>query len=193
MKKNTKLSRWLSTSGPVSLKKAILLTTIIIVAFAGTTSAQIDEGCLAGSYQDYLLALRPDPNTSCTRISSIFSSFFRKKESFIPTDGTTTPVSVKKKIKMRFVIHEQNASGTQHNYRSGLSDFNHLNAIINNANALLNSMPVPTYPVPFTGSHIQNAKLQFELTGIEIVNDSDDTYNNNTNLFLFTVSIPIQF
>lgn len=163
-------------------------TLMLLCAVLASRSSIAQTGCIV-SQDANATAQRPSANMAgCTNNSAAYLDYFRHKENFIPAfDIITihgpeyTPETVIKKIKMRFVIHEPNASGPQINYRQ--ADTPQLKKIIAEANNLLGYMPTSTIGVNAgcTNCYVQNARIKFELTEIEFINDPGNGYYvNNT-------------
>lgn len=147
----------------------LLLACFLTNSIVATAQPGVDEGCLTRSNPT---ALKPVLNTSCGFNSGAYNNFFKLKESFIPQDGETTPVSVTKKVKIRLVVLESDPnSPVQTNYRSG--DISQLNYFVQRANYWLANIAAPSQPIPAVcGScHIVDSRIRVELTEVDFVTD----------------------
>lgn len=130
--------------------------------------------------------VQPPPDFQCGRSSDIFMNYFRHKESYQPGNNLfpiTNAPTVKKKIKIRFVILNPFLD-IQKNFWNTPADISKLNYLANRMNYHLNHNAYPSHPVSgFSSSYynLSDTKVQVELTDIAFVYDPVTTYGIGTD------------
>lgn len=160
----------ISTSHRLQLKIIITFVFLLLTTpFArGQDSVSFNHSRVTG----HTLPNPGDPNAPlCAPSSAVYNSFFKLQSSYVPENGQTRPATVTKKIKLRFVIFEQNNTGpVKTNFRPSDTDTLHLMATW--LNQMMSNLETPNNPaVSICGScHVKDERLRVQLVDIDFVN-----------------------
>jgi hypothetical protein len=114
---------------------------------------------------------QPPLATSCQRQSPQYLDFYRWHTNYIPKDNIN-PLTIEKKVKMRFVVIEANPlSPTKQNFRPG--DETKLYQWVNKLNYFSsNLVPLNKPTLTCDPCHVNDQRIRFELTEIEFVTNA---------------------
>jgi hypothetical protein len=155
-----------------------ILSVVLLSMFSQSVSAQSSNVCrmnwtrLPSADQD--LQRRPPVVTNCGHSSEVYNNFFRQKESFLPSNLTTTPATVNKEMKIRFVVINPNPNAPkQLNFTSANMD--KLNLLVQELNVRSSFISAPNKsPSTCNPCHLHNQRLSFKLTDVEFVTSTND-------------------
>lgn len=113
------------------------------------------------------------PLYACLGNSTVFKSFIKVQQNYIPQDGIISPLTVPKKIKMRFVVLElNNKKRKANNFRKKHTQS--LKLMVEWLNQFMSELKPPTRPVTeICGDcFIKDERIRAELVDVIFVNDT---------------------
>lgn len=160
---------------PFFNKRCLLALSFFTVVSFGSVKAQTYTAMSCGNKVNggtgnENLGAKPSPTASCGRQSAVYSSFFVKKESFIPL-GTVKPETVIKKIKLRFMIANPMTAQKNNYDPASPADMVKLQFLVNALNSANQTPTAPTgAPGSCTNCTVPDNRIRYELAGVTTFN-----------------------